>query len=235
MDRSSQLQENLSAIQGRIEAASLTHNRPIDAVQLLPVSKTKPASDIEALYAMGLTAFGENYVQEAIDKIAALSHLDITWHFIGHMQSNKTQPIAQHFDWVHTVDREKIATRLNEARDGVPLNVLIQVNVDQAPTKSGVNPDALDTLVDHILACPKLTLRGLMSIPDPADALALAQSHARLKTLFDEIQSSGRVSHQFDTLSMGMTTDLELAIAHGSTMVRIGTALFGARAPKEST
>lgn len=234
MDRSSQLQENLVAIQGRMEAAMLSHNRPIGAVELLPVSKTKPASDIEALSALGLTAFGENYVQEAINKIQALNHLDLTWHYIGNIQSNKTQPIAQYFDWVHTVDREKIATRLNDAREGAPLNVLIQVNVDHAPTKSGVHPDALDALVDHVLACPKLRLRGLMSIPDPSDALELAQSHAHLKRLFDEIQSSGRASQQFDTLSMGMTTDLELAIAHGSTMVRIGTALFGARAPKES-
>lgn len=235
MERRDALEENLNAIQGRIEAASLSNERPIEAVQLLPVSKTKPASDIEALYALGLTAFGENYVQEAIDKMAILQHLRISWHYIGHIQSNKTQTIAKHFDWVHTLDRAKIASRLNDAREGAPLNVLIQVNVDQAPTKSGVPPEALDALVDHILACPQLKLRGLMSIPDPTDAHALAQSHQYLKTLFDGIQSSGRVSEQFDTLSMGMTNDLELAIAHGSTMVRIGTALFGARTPKEST
>jgi len=235
MDRLLSLRHNLESIQQRIDTAIASHGRAQNAVQLLPVSKTKPASDVEMLFQLGLTAFGENYVQEAVDKITELRHLPITWHYIGHIQSNKTQVIADHFDWVHTLDREKIASRLNAQRSGIPLNVLIQVNVDDAPTKSGVLPDALDALVAHVLDCPNLILRGLMSIPDPLDTEALIQSHRTLAALFERIRTSGRVSAQFDTLSMGMTNDLELAIANGSTMVRIGTALFGARTPKEST
>lgn len=234
MDRLQDLKTNLDAIADRMNHATVSAGRAQDSVQLLAVSKTKPVSDIAGLHELGLSQFGENYVQEAVDKIEALRHLPITWHYIGHIQSNKTQIIAQHFDWVHTLDRAKIASRLNESRTGPPLNVLIQVNVDHAPTKSGVLPADLDDLVSHVTQCPQLRLRGLMSIPDPENADALRRAHQDLKALFDGLRDSGRVVSDFDTLSMGMTNDLELAIANGSTMVRIGTALFGARTPKDS-
>jgi pyridoxal phosphate enzyme (YggS family) len=201
---------------------------------LLAVSKTKPSSDIQMLHALGQRSFGENYVQEAVEKIHELQGLDIEWHYIGHIQSNKTKLIATEFDWVHTVDREKIASRLNDARDGDPLNILIQVNVDLAETKSGVPPTDLKALAMAIWKLPHLTLRGLMSIPDPVSENDLQRAHQQLKALFEEIKADHPTPEIFDTLSMGMTNDLELAISEGSTMVRIGTALFGARAPKET-
>ena len=186
------------------------------------------------LHALGQRSFGENYVQEAVDKIHELQGLDIEWHYIGHIQSNKTKVIATEFDWVHTVDREKIASRLNDARDGDPLNILIQVNVDLAETKSGVSPTDLKALAMAIWKLPHLKLRGLMSIPDPVSENDLQRAHQQLKVLFEEIKADHPTPEIFDTLSMGMTNDLELAISEGSTMVRIDTALFGARAPKET-
>jgi pyridoxal phosphate enzyme (YggS family) len=173
-------------------------------------------------------------VQEAVDKIDALSEFDIEWHYIGHIQSNKTKIIATEFDWVHTVDREKIASRLNEARTGEPLNILIQVNVDLAETKSGVAPSDLKQLAEAIWTLPNLRLRGLMSIPDPSGDEDLKRAHQKLKSLFDKLKDSHPTQEIFDTLSMGMTNDLGLAVMEGSTMVRIGTALFGARPPKDS-
>lgn len=236
MTRKDALHSACAEIQWRIRRACEQAKRDAQAVRLLAVSKTKPASDIRALYGAGVTQFGENYLQEALDKIAALSDLAITWHYIGAIQSNKTQAIASAFDWVHTIDRDKIARRLDAGRSGhaSPLHVLIQVNVDEAPTKSGVAPSDLDALIETILTCPNLRLRGLMSIPDPVDAEALGRAHHTLKTLFDASIVTHGLPDSFDTLSMGMTQDLELAIAEGSTLVRIGTALFGARQTRET-
>lgn len=233
MDRVTQLKHHFTAIEHTIRMAEANAAREKQSVKLLAVSKTKPATDIEALYALGQKCFGENYVQEAAEKINKLNELDIEWHFIGHIQSNKTKQIAATFDWVHTVDRKKIANRLSEARDGKPLNILIQVNVDLAKTKSGVAPSELTDLAKFIWNLPNLNLRGLMSIPDPESDDQLKQSHHYLKILFDNLKRDHPTPEIFDTLSMGMTHDVELAVSEGSTMVRIGTALFGARAPKE--
>jgi len=234
MDRATELKQHLTVIDTAIREAESTCGRDPQSIQLLAVSKTKPSSDIQMLHALGQRSFGENYVQEAVDKIHELQGLDIEWHYIGHIQSNKTKLIATEFDWVHTVDREKIASRLNDARDGDPLNILIQVNVDLAETKSGVSPTDLKALAMAIWKLPHLKLRGLMSIPDPVSENDLQRAHQQLKALFEEIKADHPTPEIFDTLSMGMTNDLELAISEGSTMVRIGTALFGARAPKET-
>ena len=234
MDRAIELKQHLTVIDTAIREAASACGRDPESIQLLAVSKTKPSSDIQMLHALGQRSFGENYVQEAVDKIHELQGLDIEWHYIGHIQSNKTKVIATEFDWVHTVDREKIASRLNDARDGDPLNILIQVNVDLAETKSGVSPTDLKALAMAIWKLPHLKLRGLMSIPDPVSEDDLQRAHQQLKALFEEIKADHPTPEIFDTLSMGMTNDLELAISEGSTMVRIGTALFGARAPKET-
>lgn len=234
MDRAIELKQHLTVIDSAIREAASACGRDSESIQLLAVSKTKPSSDIQMLHALGQRSFGENYVQEAVDKIHELQGLDIEWHYIGHIQSNKTKVIATEFDWVHTVDREKIASRLNDARDGDPLNILIQVNVDLAETKSGVSPTDLKALAMAIWKLPHLKLRGLMSIPDPVSDNDLQRAHQQLKVLFEEIKADHPTPEIFDTLSMGMTNDLELAISEGSTMVRIGTALFGARAPKET-
>ena len=234
MDRATELKQHLTVIDTAIREAASACGRDPESIQLLAVSKTKPSSDIQMLHALGQRSFGENYVQEAVDKIHELQGLDIEWHYIGHIQSNKTKVIATEFDWVHTVDREKIASRLNDARDGDPLNILIQVNVDLAETKSGVSPTDLKALAMAIWKLPHLKLRGLMSIPDPVSENDLQRAHQQLKALFEEIKAGHPTPEIFDTLSMGMTNDLELAISEGSTMVRIGTALFGARAPKET-
>jgi pyridoxal phosphate enzyme (YggS family) len=234
MDRATELKQHLAVIDTAIREAASACGRDPESIQLLAVSKTKPSSDIQMLHALGQRSFGENYVQEAVDKIHELQGLDIEWHYIGHIQSNKTKVIATEFDWVHTVDREKIASRLNDARDGDPLNILIQVNVDLAETKSGVSPTDLKALAMAIWKLPHLKLRGLMSIPDPVSDNDLQRAHQQLKVLFEEIKADHPTPEIFDTLSMGMTNDLELAISEGSTMVRIGTALFGARAPKET-
>ena len=233
MDRATQLKQNFTIIEHAIRTAEVNAALEKQSVRLLAVSKTKPATDIETMYALGQKCFGENYVQEATEKINILKELSIEWHFIGHIQSNKTKQIATTFDWVHTVDREKIANRLSEARDGKPLNILIQVNVDLAKTKSGVDPSNLKDLAESIWNLPNLRLRGLMSIPDPESDSQLKQSHHYLKNLFDNLKRDHPTPEIFDTLSMGMTHDLELAVSEGSNMVRIGTALFGARAPKE--
>ena len=234
MDRATELKQHLTVIDTAIREAASACGRDPESIQLLAVSKTKPSSDIQMLHALGQRSFGENYVQEAVDKIHELQGLDIEWHYIGHIQSNKTKVIATEFDWVHTVDREKIASRLNDARNGDPLNILIQVNVDLAVTKSGVSPTDLKALAMAIWKLPHLKLRGLMSIPDPVSENDLQRAHQQLKALFEEIKAGHPTPEIFDTLSMGMTNDLELAISEGSTMVRIGTALFGARAPKET-
>ncbi|WP_066708335.1 YggS family pyridoxal phosphate-dependent enzyme [Curvibacter delicatus] len=220
---------NLETVRKRIAAACLAAGREPGDVRLLAVSKTfGPEAVIEA-HAAGQTAFGENYIQEAVEKMAVLSHLPLEWHCIGPIQSNKTRLVAQHFAWAHTVDRLKIAQRLSEQRppELPPLQVCIQVNVDGGPTKSGVAPAEALALARELAALPRLRLRGLMCIPEPApDFVAARAVFMRAKALFDQINSEGLA---LDTLSMGMTADLEAAIDAGSTLVRVGTAIFGGR------
>lgn len=196
---------------------------------LLAVSKTRPAEDIRAAHALGINDFGENYLQEALPKIEALQALGLTWHFIGPIQSNKTRPIAEHFDWVHSVDRDKIARRLNEQRpaDAPPLQVCLQVNVSGEASKSGVSPAELPALAEAVMQLPRLRLRGLMAIPAATNSDAEQRAaFAQLRGLFEELKPQ---APDLDTLSMGMSGDLEAAVAEGSTLLRIGTALFGPR------
>jgi pyridoxal phosphate enzyme (YggS family) len=198
-------------------------------VRLLAVSKTKPAADVRAAVAAGQRAFGENYVQEGVDKIAALGSAGLEWHFIGPLQSNKTRPVAETFDWVHGIERLKIAERLSAQRkpDLPPLNVCIQVNVSGEASKSGVAPGELPALAQAVAALPQLRLRGLMCIPEPSDDENLVRSRfATLRRLRDALVTDGMT---LDTLSMGMSHDLEAAIAEGATIVRVGTAIFGER------
>lgn len=220
---------NLQAVQDRIARAVAAANRPPHSVQLLAVSKTFGAAEVAAAWQAGQRAFGENFVQESLDKIAELGHLDIEWHFIGPVQGNKTRPIAEHFAWVHSVEREKIAQRLNDARPPhlPPLNVLIQVNVSGEASKSGVAPGEERALAAMISTLPRLRLRGLMAIPEPTpDAAVQRQRFALLRGLQRGLQAD---DSGVDTLSMGMSDDLEAAIAEGATVVRVGTAIFGSR------
>lgn len=227
----SHIADNLRAVHARIERAAQAAERSPDSIHLLAVSKTFPAEDVRAAFVAGQRAFGENYVQESISKIEALADLraQIEWHFIGPLQSNKTRPVAEHFDWVHSVDRLKIAQRLSEQRPDAlpPLNVCLQVNVSGEATKSGVAPDEAPAVARAIAALPGLRLRGLMSIPEPADDLqAQREPHRVLRTLFDALRAEGIA---LDTMSMGMSSDLEAAVLEGATIVRIGTAIFGKR------
>ena len=194
--------------------------------QLLAVSKTKPAEDIRTLFHQGQTMFGENYLQEAVAKIQQLQDLPIVWHYIGHIQRNKTRDIAQYFDWVQTIDRDIIAKRLNEQRPEnlPPINVLIELNIDDEANKSGCKVDKLDKLIDEILSYPRLCLRGLMIIPNKHGSDAFVRTQA----IFTQVQKQ-RALKNWDTLSMGMSGDMQDAVAHGSTMVRVGTAIFGER------
>ena len=216
----------------RITQAVLQAGRPALSVKLLAVSKTFPAEQVAAVAAMGQRDFGENYVQEGVDKIVALNSVaGLVWHCIGPLQSNKTRLIAEHFDWVHSVDRLKIAQRLSEQRPAhlPPLQVCLQVNIDGGPTKAGVaSADAL-ALAQAVAALPRLVLRGVMTIPDAVEGFdAQLAVHTQAKRLFDDLQTALALPH-FDTLSMGMSADLEAAIQAGSTLVRVGTAVFGAR------
>lgn len=222
----SMIAANISTLGARISAAAHAVQRDPASVGLLAVSKTKPADDLRAAYAAGLRDFGENYLQEALGKQAELADLPLCWHFIGPIQSNKTRAIAENFAWVHSVDRLKIAQRLSEQRpDGLPpLNICIQVNVSGEASKSGCTPADLPALAAAISELPRLQLRGLMAIPEPTDDSA--EQHAAFATV-RELQAS--LNLPLDTLSMGMSHDLEAAIAQGATWVRIGTALFGAR------
>ncbi|RCL28180.1 YggS family pyridoxal phosphate-dependent enzyme [Pseudomonas sp. AFG_SD02_1510_Pfu_092] len=222
----STLADNLSAICARIASAAQAAGREPASVQLLAVSKTKPASAIREIHAAGVRDVGENYLQEALTKQQALSDLPLIWHFIGPIQSNKTKAIAEHFDWVHSVDRLKIAQRLSEQRPAglAPLNICLQVNVSGEDSKSGCAPADLPALAQAVAALPNLRLRGLMAIPEPTDDRAAQE--AAFATLRRLQQGLGL---GLDTLSMGMSHDLEAAIAQGATWVRIGTALFGAR------
>lgn len=222
----STLADNLSAISARIASAAKAVGRDPASVQLLAVSKTKPASAIREIHAAGVRDFGENYLQEALTKQQALSDLPLIWHFIGPIQSNKTKAIAEHFDWVHSVDRLKIAQRLSEQRPAglAPLNICLQVNVSGEDSKSGCPPADLPALAKAVAALPNLRLRGLMAIPEPTEDRATQEAaFASLRKLQEGL------GFGLDTLSMGMSHDLEAAIAQGATWVRIGTALFGAR------
>jgi len=229
MDEMSSRYQGLSE---RITQAVLQAGRQHHSVQLLAVSKTFPADQVAAVAALGQRDFGENYVQEGVDKIAALKSVaGLVWHCIGPLQSNKTRLVAEHFDWVHSVDRLKIAQRLSEQRPAhlPPLQVCLQINIDGGSTKAGVAPADALALAQAVSALPQLALRGLMTIPDPVAGFdAQVAVHAQAKRLFDELQTALALPH-FDTLSMGMSADLEAAVQAGSTMVRVGTAVFGAR------
>ena len=223
---------NLQHVRARIATACQRAGRGVEEVTLLAVSKTFGADAVRAAAAAGQRAFGENYIQEGVEKIAALRDLGLTWHCIGPIQSNKTRLVAEHLDWVHTVDRLKIAERLSAQRpaDRPPLNVCIQVNIDGGANKSGVAPGEALALARAVAALPQLKLRGLMSIPEIAPDFEAARAvHASARALFDQLNADGL---GLDTLSMGMSDDLEAAIAAGSTMVRVGTAIFGSRASK---
>ena len=221
--------ERLGEVLARIEAAARAAGRDPSAVSLLAVSKTWPAAAVREAAAAGQRAFGENYVQEGVDKIEALRDLALEWHFIGPLQSNKTRPVANAFDWVHGIDRLKIAERLSAQRDVhlPPLNVCIQVNVSGEDSKSGVAPDEVAALAQAVAALPRLRLRGLMCIPEPTGDVALLRARfALLRRLHDDLVATGLA---LDTLSMGMSHDIEPAIAEGATIVRVGTAIFGER------
>ena len=222
----------LQEVHARIAAACVTAQRPVQSVTLLAVSKTQPAAAVREAFAAGERCFGENYVQEGIAKIAALADLrgQIEWHLIGPLQSNKTRIVAEQFDWVHSADRLKIAQRLSEQRPShlPPLQVCLQVNISAEGSKSGLLPGEVAAVAQAVAALPRLRLRGLMAIPEPGMTIEQQRiPHASLRQLMRALQRNGLV---LDTLSMGMTADLEAAVLEGSTLVRVGTAIFGARA-----
>ena len=219
----------LAQIRQRISDAERRFNREPDSVQLLAVSKTKPVTDIQAAINAGQVCFAENYLQEAVDKIMLLSNAQLVWHFIGSIQSNKTREIALHFQWVHTINRIKVARRLSEQRPDhlPPLNVCLQINISDETSKSGISPFELKQLVNDCSSLPNIKIRGLMAMPaQVSDFEKQRVPFRRLRLLFTELQTE---YPELDTLSMGTTNDLEAAIAEGATMVRIGTAIFGAR------
>jgi len=221
--------DNIARVRAQMAAACQSAGRAPGSVQLLAVSKTWGTDAVRTAYSAGQTDFGENYIQEAVDKITALRDLPLVWHCIGPIQSNKTRLVAEHFDWVHSIDRLKIAQRLSEQRPEhlPPLQVCIQVNVDGGETKSGVRPPELPALAQAVAALPRLQLRGLMTIPEPAETDAQMRAvHRQAKNLFEQLRAQGL---PLDTLSMGMSADMAAAIAEGSTMVRVGTAIFGKR------
>ena len=224
--------DNLEKAGHRIREATLAAGRDPASVSLLAVSKKQPVERLREAAEQGQTAFGENYLQEALEKMTALADIrGLSWHFIGPIQSNKTRDIARHFDWVHSVDRLKTARRLSEQRgaEQPPLNLCLQVNIDEEPTKSGVHPGETVALGTELAALPNVVLRGLMAIPDPGNSPEAQRKRFRaLAALLDELRRSVD-NEDLDTLSMGMSDDLELAIAEGATIVRIGTAIFGPR------
>ena len=230
------ISQRLAAVHEQIRAAEQQYGRKTGSVQLLAVSKTRPIEDLLEAQHAGQTAFGENYLQDALPKIVALAKLGSSpkpqWHFIGPIQSNKTRDIAEYFDWVHSIDRLKIARRLNEQRPPnlPPLSICLQVNIDNETSKSGVLPGEVLGLATEIQQLPNLILRGLMAIPTAtSDFEQQRRAFRHLRELYEQLQQQGI---PLDTLSMGMTNDLEAAIAEGSTMVRIGTAIFGERLPR---
>lgn len=221
--------QQLTRIKEEIRRLEEQYSRPENSVQLLAVSKTKPVSDIEEAIASGQQNFGENYLQEALDKIGSPACKDAVWHFIGPVQSNKTRAIAEHFQWLHSLDRLKIAQRLSQARpEGMPpLNVCIQINISRETSKSGIDEALLFELAEAVTTLPNLALRGLMALPRPAETLSQQRQECKaLKLLFDKLNQEG---YALDILSMGTSNDMEAAIAEGSTLVRVGTAIFGAR------
>ena len=223
------MEKNLNLVHARIIEAARACARDPDSVLLLAVSKKKPAADIREAYRLGQRDFGENYLQEALQKMQELEDLDIHWHFIGAIQSNKTKPIAESFAWAHCVDRPKIARRLSEQRPSgmPPLNVCIQVNLDHEDSKAGVEPGEVPSLAAEIRDLPGIRLRGLMTIPAPRESeREQREPFARLAAMLSDLRQQ---SIDCDTLSMGMTQDLEAAIAEGATLVRVGTAIFGER------
>src|SRR5262245_29558017 len=225
----SSITANLQAVRQRIEAAARAAGRPADSVRLVAVSKTFAAGAVREAAQAGMRDFGENYVTEGVDKINELRALGLTWHYVGPIQSNKTRPIAEYFDWVHSIDREKIAERLSLARSAArdDLQVCIQVNVSGEGSKSGVAPAEAAPLARKVAALPRLKLRGLMAIPEPTSDQRLQRNRfAQLRALRDELNRDGLA---LDTLSMGMSADMEAAVAEGATMVRVGTAIFGER------
>ncbi|MGR4070262.1 YggS family pyridoxal phosphate-dependent enzyme [Halomonas sp. LR3S48] len=226
------LSESLASARERLAEALTAAGRPVGSARLLAVSKTKPASLVREAWELGQREFGENYVQEALEKQVELADLDgIVWHFIGPLQTNKTRPVAEHFDWVHSVDREKIARRLSEQRPEElgPLQVCLQVNVSDEASKSGIAFDELEGLAETVLALPRLRLRGLMAIPAPAEDMARQREPlARLRRALEALRERFPEA-PLDTLSMGMSDDLEAAVLEGATLVRLGTAIFGAR------
>lgn len=221
------LQQSRNQVIQQIEDACKHARRNVESVQLLAVSKTHPSESLREMYQTGQRAFGENYLQEALDKIEALSDLDIEWHFIGHVQRNKTKHLAEKFAWVHGVDRLIIAERLSNQREAnqAALNICLQVNIDAQDTKDGCQPGEVAELVKQISQLPHLKLRGLMVIPAPNNPQAFSDA----KALFEAVKTEHAHPEDWDTLSMGMSGDMQEAIAAGSTMVRVGTALFGAR------
>lgn len=223
------IENNIAAVRERIARALQAAGRNAAAVQLLAVSKTRPAADVRVAYAAGCVDFGENYVQEGVEKVQVLADLPLCWHFIGPIQSNKTRAIAEHFDWVHSVDRLKIAQRLSEQRPPElrPLNLCVQLNISAEASKSGVDVAQLPELIGALMALPRLRLRGLMAIPAPSDnPVEQRRAFAAVRAEFVRLQERWP---QLDTLSMGMSADLEAAIAEGATIVRVGSDIFGAR------
>jgi PLP dependent protein len=227
------LPEKIHAVRERMRRAAAAAGRDVDSITLLAVSKAQPAETVRAAAACGLEHFGESYVKEALPKIETLRGMELTWHFVGQLQANKTRPVAEHFAWVHGVDRLRIAQRLAEQRppEVPPLNVCLQVNVAGEASKGGIAPADLPPLAAAIAALPRLSLRGLMCIPPPGDAGA-RQWFARTAGLMRNLRVPGTT---LDTLSMGMSADLEAAIEEGATIVRVGTALFGPRARRMVT
>lgn len=227
--------QNLTGVRVRVAAAAAAAGRNPATVHILAVSKTRPIPDLEAALAEGQTEFGENYLQEALPKMAALRrHTGLAWHFIGILQANKTRAVAEHFDWVHTVDREKIAQRLNDQRPAqlAPLNACIEVNLSGEASKSGIAPSELTALAEYLVTLPRLRLRGLMTIPaTETNPEKQRVPFCKLRELMGMLNAHG---HKLDTLSMGMSGDYETAIAEGATLIRLGTAIFGPRAPKHS-
>ena len=224
---------NLKSVRDRITTACIAAGREPSSVRLLAVSKTFDSGAVRDAMSDGQRCFGENYIAEGVEKIITLkAHTDLEWHCIGPVQSNKTRLVAEHFDWIQSVDRLKIAQRLSEQRPAFlkPLQVCIQVNMDGGANKSGVAPDVLMALIKDVVQLPNLQLRGLMTIPEPAiNFEAACAIHTMARALFDKINAEALLPQPMDTLSMGMTADLEAAIASGSTMVRVGSAIFGQR------
>ena len=232
------IENNITAVQRRLQQAARDADRNPDDILLLAVSKTRTSAQVNLAHQAGINSFGENYLQDALDKIELLKSQSLDWHFIGPLQSNKTKQAAENFAWVHSVDRLKIARRLSDQRPSsmAPLNVCLQINIDDEQSKSGFTPEQAVEAAIAIAELPNLRLRGLMAIPKPGDSAAEQRlPFAQLRALQEQINSKLDNSQKLDTLSMGMSGDLEPAIYEGSTIVRVGTDIFGPREPKPST